>query len=467
MDRYSKQSLLASPSKKPRVVSNVITSPVRSGRQHRSHNGGAAARARVDADAPVDFVSQFVALCTMGHPRCGRDTPLARVLPLWGGVSASSVARLVWEWVSACPTMHFSVHAFPATLAGGYCDPPPSSLFAFGVSPITHGLIQRPPFPRHWLSESSEELHCEVIGANQLVAIGRASVLHGEQYNIMRRRSAQSTFNDDDSCDAGVTRLQIRTDSSSVWGRVGFSGSNTVWSGELGTSGLCAVNHRWFVLWDSERGEAVVVNLLLEFNMVGISTAFPMQRENVVNVFMNQMCDDEAVLVSKLSPCILELTVFNVSDLWFGFMFNQVSVRFSLQSTVANTFSVEVVLVLQTKSKERAYVVMITEGSDCIVLHYYQCSGQPEVHKLSTSLYCVSCPSRLEIWDCNIPSHATTTVDHFGCCWTVTAHAGFLFHLRDDQIVVTDYCSGSRVIALPLPKQTTKYKVGHLFSFLL
>ncbi|KAH3732291.1 hypothetical protein Pelo_16883 [Pelomyxa schiedti] len=376
-----------------------------------------------DRRSGVHLVSQFVALSTMGHPRCGRDTPLARVLPLWDGVSAASVARLVWEWASGCPTMHFSVEAAPR-------------LFTFGVSPITHGVVPT-PLP-------SYSYGCYMIGASHLYVVERMRSFH------VRRRL---TFNSSEN------KKPPRG--------ISDCGYETAWT-QLGE--YSAMNHRWLVLHDPRNTRVVIGNLLLEPSGLGDTAPLeiPMpERVNVVNVFMNQSRHDEAVLASVL-PDAVELCVFNVAPSWFDLQCTQVASRTRLPpGSISKTCSIPMVLVLQTESKERSFVVMVY-SSKFILLQFRECTSGS--HETNTTVYNFTegsvALSQLEIWDCNSPSRSLRIVDHVEHCQMAIAHSGFLFHMRDDYcIVVTDYDSGSTVITLETP--LSENKIGHLFSFLL
>ncbi|KAH3731414.1 hypothetical protein Pelo_17756 [Pelomyxa schiedti] len=401
--------------------------------------------------ASIDFVLQFVALCTMGHSRCGRDTPLARVLPLWDGVSASSVARLVWEWASVCPTMHFSVEAVRMYNR--------STLFTFGVSPITHGVVHTPPLQR-----PSSSVAWELVGANHLNVVERDGNL--ESFRVLRRLpfSASSSENREPprrGISGHVTALR-----SQSWG------------------GHSAMNHRWLVLHDTRNMKVVIGNLLLEPSGLGGTTPLEMrmpERVNVVNVFMNQSCHDEAVLASML-PDAVELCIFNVAMTWFDLQCPQTLSRTAPTTAISKTCSIPKVLVLQTESKERTFVVMVYD-SKFILLQFRECTsgshatnttiynfieGSVALSQLNERLFCVSCPHRVEIWDCNSPSRSLRIVEHIFPCKMAIAHGGFLFHMRDDHcIVVTDYDSGSTVITLYLSHFAAEERIGRLFSFML
>lgn len=350
--------------------------------------------------------------------------------------------------------MHFSVEAAPRHKH--------SELFTFGVSPITHGVVPTPPLQR-----PSSSSACEMIGANHLNVVERRAFYTCWSFHVMRRMMFNSAENKKKP-PRGISDCGYET---SLWTQ----------SGEYS-----AMNHRWLVLHDPRNTRVVIGNLLLEPSGLGATTPLeiPMpERVNVVNVFMNQSRHDEAVLASML-PDAVELCIFNVAMTWFDLQCTQVASRTGLPpGTISKTCSIPKVLVLQTESKERSFVVMVY-SSKFILLQFRECtSGSHEINttvynfiegsvalsQLNERLFCVSCPHRVEIWDCNSPSRSLRIVDHVEHCQMAIAHSGLLFHMRDDHcIVVTDYDSGSTVITLLCGTHfTAEGRIGHLFSFLL
>ncbi|KAH3731775.1 hypothetical protein Pelo_17391 [Pelomyxa schiedti] len=228
-----------------------------------------------------------------------------------------------------------------------------------------------------------------------------------------------------------------------------------------GFSSDCA-NHKWLAVYDDIKRELCVSNLLMEPPATK-TVQFPTGTNR--DVFMNQCNEDEAVLAQKYveDTNTLELSVVNLSEVWSTGAITPVFCTKYLLPFDSQTqfFLVDSVLILQTESGGRAFVVRSCPWSHTMILQFPDASCPDKVHmvrynnerailsQMSERLYCLTRPpNTMEIWDCNNPTNPMRVVDHNFCCRLVCAHSGFLFHIGRSRITVTDYNSGSKFLAL-------------------
>ncbi|KAH3763624.1 hypothetical protein Pelo_4522 [Pelomyxa schiedti] len=365
--------------------------------------------------AVASLYSQFVALCTVTHPRCGCQWN-RMLLMRSSSLSAENlglVVRLVWGWVvGGGPVRFFSVSVY-----GGVFAAVQSTLFTFGMSMLTLGVVSK--HSRWWKSKEKLNSCVETLpAANHTYVIDRTLYEEGEGL-YYSTRSVQSPSESN-----GGVRPSVPTE---------------VWSGSC----YCAegVNPKWLVIRDFTMNEFVVANLLLDqenSTRVLPSPAFIPQR-----IFMNQIKEDEAVLFSvNKRDHMFKIAIVNLQEVWSGRTCNPIfHAEYCIPSSIAAT-DVDCLrismLILQAHS-ERCFIVKTasihfhTSHSEASIIQYTESAGPHEVRsanyhsrpaagclaltQLSERLYCVtSTPNTLEVWDCNNPTNALRIVDNQFCC---------------------------------------------------
>ncbi|KAH3760317.1 hypothetical protein Pelo_7858 [Pelomyxa schiedti] len=321
-------------------------------------------------------------------------------------------------------------------------DPAPSS-FTFAVSVHTLGVV-----PKHsgwWLEEQAHGCFDMVIAANQSRVIHRNFTLEfGVAFTWKLRGESSSHLARTDCDDMNSTPPSKNDELASERGTGLIHKCG-------GFSYFCA-NHKWLVVHDDIKRELCVSNLLMEPIK---SVQFPTGTNR--DVFMNQCNEDEAVLAQNVGDTTLELSVVNLSEVWSTGAITPVFcteyfLPFEYQTQF---FLVDRVLILQTESGGRAFVVRSNSWSRAMILKFPDASCPDKVHmvmynnersilsQMSERLYCLTrSPNTMEIWDCNNPTNPMRVVDHNFCCRLVCAHSGFLFHIGRRRIIVTDYNSG-------------------------
>ncbi|KAH3762729.1 hypothetical protein Pelo_5422 [Pelomyxa schiedti] len=366
------------------------------------------------------------------HPRCG--CKWNRMLMTASSLSAENfanwglVVRLVWGWVvgGGGPVKFFSVSVRDVVANGK------STLLTFGMSMLTLGIVSK--YSRWWQTNKQGSGCVETIpAANKTHVIYRMS--NEKEYNITYSRRS-----------VGLETVRC-------------AGGLRVWSGK---SIAECVNHKWLVFTHlfMKRKEFAVANLLLEHPTARV---LPSQMFTPIDIFMNKMKEDEAVLVKKRRRYHkLRIAVVNIQDVWSGRTCSPIfQEEYCFPSSIPDVhcYYMPTVLILQAHS-ERCFIVQTTAA----IIQYNESADPHEVHsanydylqggglaltQLSERLYCVtSTPNTLEIWDCNNPANALRIVDNQFCCRIVYAHCGLLFHVGGNRVTVTDYSSGSKVATL-------------------
>ncbi|KAH3763213.1 hypothetical protein Pelo_4931 [Pelomyxa schiedti] len=399
------------------------------------------------------------------------SSPPSGVVEATGGqlqtvVVIGMVLRLVWDWVINCgPVRFFSVPVH--SLWPRYknqtplCTRSASSLFTFGVSLVTLGVV--PNHTKLWRfeSESRNRKVRVMVGANQQFYQSRTVVPGYRECGHVGRVVDECVWADG-RCDS---------ENTVVWEIEGLSYASS------------GVNHRWWVLRDNIADESLVINLHQQHHSVkdlqrAIRT--PFRNPCRIHIFMNHTNGDEAVFVSQDRHCV-EIIVSNLGKMWSTQEFSSISITKCLLSGT-ELCCIGQVLVLKTQLDTYAFIVMSHRSRDSIISqymqsnelqnpqsvhHYKRTPGQePTLSQLSESLYCVSTSTSFEIWDCNSPNSAIRVIDNQSDdCNMIVGHTGFLFQIRDDSIIVSEYTSGVHILRLPVLSEY-RHEFASIFSFM-
>ncbi|KAH3763738.1 hypothetical protein Pelo_4392 [Pelomyxa schiedti] len=382
----------------------------------------------------LDLRSQFVALCTISHQRCGshygdRLPPSSLLL----------IARLVWERANS------AVRSFGVSLFGSEGE----TFTMFGVSMATLGVKQTRLF---------NETH-----GGDVIAVNKS-------YVTVRKLE-----------EAGFRFYQMSA--SSKTGN-GHSKPALLWDcSKFSTDAASVVNHKWLVL-SHESGEVAIVNLSVDPGSQRAAILAPAHCTSGVFLVRGR---DEAVFVPRDPDAeYIDLNVFNLEQAWStNSLIPIASSRCYLPKVPkapTKHYWFSSLVTLQSESHQRVFIVLSGYHNGAYIVLQHSESGSPNspVHTsrfvcsppgeipgvllsaLSDRLYCVSHGSTFEIWDCNNTTRALRVIDHPGCCSIVEGVAGLLMHLRRDHILVTEHSSGLELLKLGIPPL---YEILNVSSF--
>ncbi|KAH3732135.1 hypothetical protein Pelo_17028 [Pelomyxa schiedti] len=438
--------------------------------------------------------AQFLALCMLTHPRCGRfgtrtgynnqrdvtdqqqPGPTEVEAQITPPSSLGVGIRFVWEWVlNEGPVRWFNVSVARQHLVRGKLDEEWEVLFTVGVSEAIMGVVPR---RARSLVRDTHGGCTRIVGAN-------ATRLVEWVREKPSKKGLQHTWNND-----GM---------------------------------IHCVNHKWLVarelegLFPAPKEKVTIINLMGQqkpVTIVNLQQQLPasakvipcMRGMHVLEMFMDEYrCDEALFIVSTGDSNVVQAYVVDVAELWSSVdTFSPISSTCCLNTSYPGfpPDSLRKWLVLHTESNKRAFIVTAPYWNcHAYVLQYAESPDDPatslhnreapvhsahyvcprlELSQLSDRLYCVSACNQFisgiptcEIWDCNVPSHPLRFVEcntKDTCEQILFGHAGFLFHLTGDRVVVSDWESGTKLAILTYKGEDKKRfkKMSHTrLSFLL
>ncbi|KAH3732139.1 hypothetical protein Pelo_17032 [Pelomyxa schiedti] len=420
---------------------------------------------RVDPSRSVS--SQFHSLTMLAHPRCGRGRPGARALgrgrcvrgPLAiAGPWLAVAIKLVWDWVcNEAPVRVVDVRVSRGWEYSRRRRRPDTvrefeGLFTIGVSDATLGLMTS--VTRHWVRDTNKGF-VRLVGATDRFFVECTKEPHSRKWYS-----------------AGSTYFSQRTQTAP-----GTGGKSDCGKVLLGQDGLSrCMNHKWLVIQDTEQdwthSETVVAIANLTEQQLSLKYIHSVADKLLIGVFFDECNCDEALFVFE-DHVIAVVCVVNLPQLWSSSPsepFSPISTTRCARPKSHSSLDwrdLNELLVMHTESNRRSFIASVPHGwkRDIFeVLRYIESSSEPAAtphneEVLSTSKYGSQRNLELsqlrvgvfEIWDCNMPSHPLRVVEcvkDTGCRQMMYGHAGFLFHINENRILVTDYLTGAKVAML-------------------
>ncbi|KAH3744659.1 hypothetical protein Pelo_13932 [Pelomyxa schiedti] len=430
------------------------------------------------------------------HPRCGRGhhnphgagprglpRRPARPTAASPAQGPALAIRVVWDWVlHDAPVAWLNVRMAkhrtfwaPTPWLVGRPAPGVEALFTVGVSLATLGVVPDTRDCVRAVEWEGSTPRAELIGASRTRFV---EWIRGDKMVYLAPRRPLVTPL------PGVSVTEPHNDRQrSEWGEcelsVGASGDRVPLA-PLGDGMTFSMNHKWLVINDrsSHQNRVVIVNLLLAEHQNQQQQQQPPTKvmticgKSVSQVFLDEYHCDEALFIYGLEGC-WDAVVVNLAQLWTPVEcnFTPISSTRCLMPKNVSLFQAKFKwLVLWTESRTRAF---IASGSvyTTSVLHYAESPPSPEpgdptvqeslhtaiystarmeLSQLSDRLYCLS-GHKFEIWDCNMPATALRVFEWNGRA-DMFGHAGFLFRLTGDRVLVSDPDSGTNVAVLTCSK---------------